>query len=824
MADKKASITNIPLNGSLNLNRFEGDIQNYSGFHQDNSIYLGGIKQGLYKSSISIPEDQTLITSYKGNIYTYKKDESKYYILKNGKVVHTISRNQYIEGEGSYKGNIYLLSPNTVSIDGKSVSLGENDNYTSLSYIKVNISEKDFYLITLFTDTDDFGNLIYNVSDDKVVPRMAISTPDDDKIVEFITLSNESIVLFFKDSSGKRLKWGQVTHLRGWMYYNGILFSPSGWADVDNDFSENDDVKMVLDNHHFEMYEYKKSLDKVIDRYAVFIDSAKTFPGDNCTVPIATNTDGTWTNGLLISTCSASDNPKDYFSIIYYGGNVDGISHGGKLITFADSVEHAERNKIYFTRNNRQKFLEIKMTDKLDFSILDNVLIFNTETTLNALDMDTDTTFCSCPDYNHRAIPWIQRTSETENIEPGSEVRLIYGSGYNEQAQRDKQQFMATVYPSTELSLFYPKSYYSYDFQTDYKYSNDDNSINIYWAEKTDTPAIYYGTRLGNTNKTERRAAFLDFYFPDSDNILRTVPLLNKIKPTNLGKYVIADGENSYISTTNSASMPMLAYYMLTETEFESLFCIHGSYYANNKQYLEAISIENGAVSNINTVANKNDLQFIGNTMQMAFYYSIVDRSIYSFTGDVTFNKYIESTRITDISAMFCEPSKNIIFLGTNDGTIIYYDSQLIRLTDEINPERIYYDNGVFIIGNNMYSFNEREGFERMPVEFESEYYSSDITLEEVNDCVYIRLFDENPKEGTFEISCGTMTETSVDSISKTFHIKPSMFDSNHVLKLRYQPRLQRGAFKFKVKSDYPIASIAISHKPNNVSNATYNL
>ena len=123
-----------------------------------------------------------------------------------------------------------------------------------------------------------------------------------------------------------------------------------------------------------------------------------------------------------------------------------------------------------------------------------------------------------------------------------------------------------------------------------------------------------------------------------------------------------------------------------------------------------------------------------------------------------------------------------------------------------------------------MYSFNEREGFERMPVEFESEYYSSDVTLEEVNDCVYIRLFDENPKEGTFEISCGTMTETSVDSISKTFHIKPSMFDNNHVLKLRYQPRLQRGAFKFKVKSDYPIASIAISHKPNNVSNATYNL
>ena len=835
MADKKASITNIPLNGSLNLNRFEGDIQNYSGFHQDNSIYLGGIKQGLYKSSINIPEDQTLITSYKGNIYTYKKGGSGFDILKNGEKIHSVKDRKYAEHTPRVpEDDVYIKETDSdttyLFIKGFGNEVPVKGAYSSVIYGKYPYDGEPMYFITLynaeqFNKPSEMKSFAVFTEIQRRFDKIQFKDDDGDKDLKLTCYGNQ--VLLFTDTMA---------------YTKNMNPSLNPWSGIDVEIDGNDGrilftslskvipaaekddtttpIECIPHEYYCELYKHIKQNDVMVECWALFFDNVGEQYNDGW-MSIPVDSTGRWPNGFI-----ARKNASDFY-VLYYNGTIRGISGNGKTISRADSIIALGGNYVTFKVNDQIKEIwEEESYNTLPFNVVDNILIFNTTSIKNAIDMDTDTPFCSCPDYNSRLIPFVASSGLARLEKP---VPLIYGTGFNEQAWRNNYQYLASIYPSLELQTFFPYEKYRYGF-TNVVWKDDgsrdyyaDPPINIYWGEGSNQPAVYYNTRISYL-AFKKNTDLINSYFPDYDNIVSTVALMDTVKTTNLGTYVISNGKNSYISASTSANKPMLAYYELSQTEFDNLFNLHNSYYADNGQYLESVSIENGILRSATTIANKNDLQFIGNTLQMALYYSPVDRSIYSFTGDVTFNKYIESTRITDISAMFCEPSKNIIFLGTNDGTIIYYDNQLIRLTDETNPERIYYDNGVFIIGNNMYSFNEREGFERMPVEFESEYYSSDITLEEVNDCVYIRLFDENPKEGTFEISCGTMTETSVDSISKTFHIKPSMFDSNHVLKLRYQPRLQRGAFKFKVKSDYPIASIAISHKPNNVSNATYNL
>ena len=835
MADKKASITNIPLNGSLNLNRFEGDIQNYSGFHQDNSIYLGGIKQGLYKSSISIPEDQTLITSYKGNIYTYKKGGSGFDILKNGEKIHSVKDRKYAEHFPLVPedDDVYITKTDAnytyLFIKGYGSAIPVSGVYSSVIYGDYSYNNGRMYFITLFnedqfnkpSEMQSFAVYTYNTG----AQRFDTIKVNDggEKNVKFACYGNQ--VLLFTDTTAYTMNmkrsenpWDKITvdsSLRTITF--NVVWNQN--SDSRGKVDTTTQIECIPNEYYCELYKHIKQNNVMVECWALFFDNIGIQNDSWMSIPV--DSSGRWHNGL-IARLNASD-----FYVLYYNGTIRGISGNGKIISRADSIIAIGGNTVIFKINGQIKEIwEEPSYNTLPFNVVDNILIFNTSSIKNAIDMDTDTPFCSCPDYNGRLIPFMKDTEATRLDKP---VPLMYGTGFNEQAWRNNYQYLASIYPSYEFQTFYPYEKYSYAFEN-VVWADDgsqtylaDPSINIYWGEGSDQPAIYYNTRISSI-ALKKNTDLITSYFPDYDNIVSTVALMDTVKTTNLGSYVISNGKNSYISVSTSANKPMLAYYELSQTEFDNLFNLHNSYYADNGQYLESVSIENGILRSASTIANKNDLQFIGNTLQMALYYSPVDRSIYSFTGDVTFNKYIESTRITDISAMFCEPSKNIIFLGTNDGTIIYYDNQLIRLTDETSPKRIYYDNGVFIIDNHMYSFNEREGFERMPVEFESEYYSSDVTLEEVNDCVYIRLFDENPKEGTFEISCGTMTETSVDSISKTFHVKPSMFDSNHVLKLRYQPRLQRGAFKFKVKSDYPIASISISHKPNNVSNATYNL
>lgn len=834
MADKKASITNIPLNGSLNLNRFEGDIQNYSGFHQDNSIYLGGIKQGLYKSSINIPEDQTLITSYKGNIYTYKKGGSGFDILKNGEKIHSVKDRKYAEHTPRVpEEDVYIketgANSTTLFIKGYSKNEPVSGAYSSVIYGKYLYDGEPMYFITLynaeqFNKPSEMKSFAVFLGIQRRFDKIQFKDDDGDKDLKLTCYGNQILLFtdtmaYTKDMNPSLNPWGRIN-----VETNGdgrVLFTALSRVLTTK---EKDDtttpIECIPHEYYCELYKHIKQNDVMVECLALFFDNVgKQYYDAWISIPV--DSTGRWPSGFI-----ARKNASDFY-VLYYNGAIRGISGNGKIISRADSIIAIGGNTVTFKINDQIKEIwEEPSYNTLPFNVVDNILIFNTSSIKNAIDMDTDTPFCSCPDYNSRLIPLVASSKVTRLKKP---VPLIYGTGFNEQAWRNNYQYLASIYPSSELQTFFPYEKYSYGF-TNVVWKDDgsrdlyaDPPINIYWGEGSNQPAVYYNTRL-SPYSWKKNTDLINSYFPDYDNIVSTVALMDTVKTTNLGSYVISNGKNSYISASTSANRPMLAYYELSQTEFDNLFNLHNSYYADNGQYLESVLIENGVLKSASTIANKNDLQFIGNTLQMALYYSPVDRSIYSFTGDVTFNKYIESTRVTNISAMFCEPSKNIIFLGTNDGTIIYYDNQLIRLTDETSPKRIYYDNGVFIIDSHLYSFNEREGFERMPVEFESEYYSSDITLEEVNDCVYIRLFDENPKEGTFEISCGTMTETSVDSISKTFHIRPSMFDSNHVLKLRYQPRLQRGAFKFKVKSDYPIASIAISHKPNNVSNATYNL
>ena len=123
-------------------------------------------------------------------------------------------------------------------------------------------------------------------------------------------------------------------------------------------------------------------------------------------------------------------------------------------------------------------------------------------------------------------------------------------------------------------------------------------------------------------------------------------------------------------------------------------------------------------------------------------------------------------------------------------------------------------------------SYNKLDGYDVIPIELETELYGYGNSLKAVNDCVYLRLYDEEMKTGKVEVSSETLNEISKISQKKEFSITKDMWDKeSKTVFLRYQPQNQAATgFSVHIKSPFAIASLQISSSVETVQNSSHNL
>lgn len=550
--------------------------------------------------------------------------------------------------------------------------------------------------------------------------------------------------------------------------------------------------------------------------------------------------------------CSSDNDIKIY----YNNGYISGIGYKNSIYTRnVKRVLSILPNKVtYLDNDDIYNEIEIVTVEKLDFDIIGNFIKIDTSSDVNTVDITNETKwFNSSLDWNNRlnflcseddikysfTIPKLQNSA----LETSMYLNVIFdyivaedgyvASAINEQFQRNFDNWSSTIYPAIavkgnedvlksicEFSPFYN------DRGNYYKHR-----INIYSNIVTPQGILYYTSLPGKDKELE------GLVYPVESNVLYNIPIFLDVENSYYLNTFVKIGNNNYILLYNGTTLkPVLSYNLGTQTTLKGIFCIQGGNYGFTDEYIVPISYNSGTISQDTPICNIKGMKYISSTPYMAFFYSKMNRSIYTFTGDNTLKLMYEANRITDIKLAFYNTATQTIICLTNDGVIfIHIDGTMFRI-EEVDYDEII--QGKDIISFVDYSGTIRDislvkgldvGYKKVPIELETEYFGAGDFTTSVNDCVYIRLSTDEDYEdliGDVEVSSNCLTQISRYSESKKFHIEKNDWDKNtKTILLRYQPKYQEGiGFSIKVKSDFPISAIYINSTPITVTNSKNNI
>ena len=217
---------------------------------------------------------------------------------------------------------------------------------------------------------------------------------------------------------------------------------------------------------------------------------------------------------------------------------------------------------------------------------------------------------------------------------------------------------------------------------------------------------------------------------------------------------------------------------------------------------------------------------FLGAFPTMALFWSKLDKSLYSFTGDAILQKVKEAYRINNIYNVYCDPSRLTMIISTDIGVIIIYQNQTMLLEEMKEPiEHIYYDSNTYVLDDTLLSLSEQEDYEPQNIKLHTEYYGVGSGVKSVNDCVYIRIA-KGKKNGFIKFQSFVLNDRSTASEEKTVDLPDSVFDPiTNSAYIKYQPKNQAGlGFSVKIETTNPVVSMAIGHKPESIANTALKL
>ena len=489
----------------------------------------------------------------------------------------------------------------------------------------------------------------------------------------------------------------------------------------------------------------------------------------------------------------------------------------------------------------------IKPNFKKTFQILnDRYILLNTSVYYNCFDIIDKKWYHFASDYNDRCI----FTFENSSIEVPQTLAEYLGGcenwyfataqGANYEALN--RPFISTLFPPYASAV--PRDNFRMA-QTIVQacYTPDEEDIDLYRGRQADignVPDYIYsqtGLKGGKSYITSevstsyQNQKLVDTNYAFSFTLIPSI--FAKFISGFINQGIIIDNNHSYLQTFANTTKPVFAINFVSQLEgVESAFIIQGQYFViiNGSIYKY-----DSATSSISAVINIGDMILLGYTPYQALFFSKTNRTVYTFVGDNTLSLLVQADEIEHIYSSVYNPNTCSIYVLASSGIYIFGSDQLLRL--DITGYTRGYPLGLgaaFVSDTDtMFISYTRDNkpawvksdMKRIPIELETKFYGEGNNIKSVNDCVYIRLYDENKCAGKVVLKCQTLNEGTWVSEEKTFDINSEMWDKVHkTLFLRYQPKYQEGAgFSVSIKSPFCIASLDISETPQTVQNSKNN-
>lgn len=260
--------------------------------------------------------------------------------------------------------------------------------------------------------------------------------------------------------------------------------------------------------------------------------------------------------------------------------------------------------------------------------------------------------------------------------------------------------------------------------------------------------------------------------------------------------------------------------YNITQQSYygQTIFTIYGSSYYYDSQGIYYI----GDGSSNEFVCYAIGMKFLANSGTEAYFYSPVDKYLYTFTGSNTLTKAVPLSNVPSI--------KDAVFSSVDQTLFLLFEDDTLYAQNGISSA--YFTNftgikelqgtvkGCSIIETEkaFHILNPEEG-EVIPLQVETEYTGSD---DAVWQCPYIDLMlysNDNEVDFTVEVD---MLGTINQSVKKNIHLKKSDFKNNYC-KVRVSPKVNNGqGFKVAIYSKSKVSVMSIAPKIERVSDSGF--
>ena len=260
--------------------------------------------------------------------------------------------------------------------------------------------------------------------------------------------------------------------------------------------------------------------------------------------------------------------------------------------------------------------------------------------------------------------------------------------------------------------------------------------------------------------------------------------------------------------------------YNITQQSYygQTIFTIYGSSYYYDSQGIYYI----GDGSSNEFVCYAIGMKFLANSGTEAYFYSPVDKYLYTFTGSNTLTKAVPLSNVPEIKDAVFSSVDQTLFLLFEDDTLYAQNgissAYFTNFTGIKELQGTVKGCSIIETSKSFHILNPEEG-EVIPLQIETEYTGSD---DSVWQCSYIdlMLFDnDNEVDFTVEVD---MMGTENMSVKKNIHLKKSDF-KNDYCKVRVSPKVNNGqGFKVSIYGKSKISIMSIAPKIERISDAGF--
>ena len=260
--------------------------------------------------------------------------------------------------------------------------------------------------------------------------------------------------------------------------------------------------------------------------------------------------------------------------------------------------------------------------------------------------------------------------------------------------------------------------------------------------------------------------------------------------------------------------------YNITQQSYygQTIFTIYGSSYYYDSQGIYYI----GDGSSNEFVCYAIGMKFLANSGTEAYFYSPVDKYLYTFTGSNTLTKAVPLSNVPEIKdAVFSSVDQTLFLLFEDDTLYAQNGISSAYFTNFTGIKELQgTTKGCSIIETDkaFHILNPEEG-EVIPLHIETEYTGSD---DAVWQCSYVDLMlysNNNEVDFTVEVD---MMGTENMSVKKNIHLKKSDF-KNDYCKVRVSPKVNNGqGFKVAIYSKSKVSIMSIAPKIERISGAGF--